>query len=150
MGCSLFAHTGMCVVWGCGAAPLALRAGLPGGETGQTAPSLFRGRWQRREALTDEVLPLGSNPHCRHATKIAPACWVRSARKTVQWTVFSGERAAAPERCRASGRGVVALPVARRGYPPAAGAHMLVGSMRGSTFRPDEKWREKPSAPTPC
>ena len=23
--------------------------------------------------------------------------WVRNARKTVQWTVFSGERAAAPE-----------------------------------------------------
>ena len=36
------------------------------------------------------------------ATKVAPACWVRSARKTARWAVFSGERAVAPERCRAA------------------------------------------------
>ena len=55
--------------------------------------------------------------------------WVRNARKTVQWTVFSGERAAAPEeissnpfstdRKRAPQCGVATISVAaRRGIPP--------------------------------
>ncbi len=70
------------------------------------------------------VSPVGCSPKAK--TKRSPN-GVRSARKTVRWTVFSGERAAAPGGlCRAEATAEADCELRKRGgygYPPAVTVH---------------------------